>query len=101
MLVTPAGCVHKATEAAGGMQRADQMLGLRQRQKRDGRLAGWELTSSPRFSACAAATRGVVTANKKENNTVQKKNTRLLRPAAPSWSVPRLPTIAAHAGLCW
>ena len=56
--------------------------------------AAW-LTSASLCSLLAAATSGVVTARRKDSRTVKKKNTRLLKPAAPSGRVPRLPTIAA------
>ena len=38
----------------------------------------------------------MVTASRKENSTVQKKKIRLLKPTAPSGTVPKLPTMAAR-----
>ena len=52
-------------------------------------------TSCRSFLATAFATLGVVTTSRKLKKTVQKKNSRLLRPTAAKGKVPSLPTIAA------
>lgn len=66
-----------------------------------GSYSSWvALASSSWPRALAPATRGVVTASRNENRTVEKKNMRLESPTAPSCSVPSLPTMAAaHANL--
>ena len=53
-------------------------------------------TSCRSLLATAMATLGVVTTSRKLKKTVQKKNSRLLRPTAAKGRVPSLPTIAAR-----